>query len=143
MAHIRTRIRSAVAAALTSAAPAGWWVERSRERAIDLAEMPRLLVGIRREVAQPDGTCLPLRRDFVVELTAHVAVGREEDIEDALDDASIWIERAIDADPTLGGLARETIYRGADLDLIVGGERPAGRVTLAFDIRTSAPLSSF
>lgn len=143
MAHIRTRIRSAVAAAAAAAAPAGWQVERSRERVVDLAEMPRLLVGVRREVAQPDGTCLPARRDFAVELTAHIAVSREEDIEDALDEASIWIERAIDADPTLGGLARETLYRGADLDLIVGGERPAGRITLAFDIRASAPTDSF
>lgn len=143
MAHIRTRVRSALHTALAASAPSGWSVERSREREVDLGEMPVVLIGVRREVAQPDGNCLPERRDLAAEVTAHVAVVNFEDLEDDLDAASAWIEKAIAADPTLGGVARETVYRGADLDLVIGGERPAGRVTLSFDIRTSAPLSSF
>lgn len=143
MAHIRTSIRNALAQRLAASAPAGWTVERSRDRHVDIAEMPMLLLGVRREIAQPDGNCLPVRRDLSVELCAHLTASREADVEDALDVASVWVEHAIDADPTLGGLARDTVYRGAELELITGGERPAGRIALSFDIRVSAPAETF
>ena len=134
-------MRAALAAVLAPAAPAGWSVERSRDRPVDLDEMPVVLLGVRREIATPDGNCLPLRRDLAVEITAHLTADRASDIEDALDAASLWIELAIAADPTLGGAAREALYRGADLEPVTGGELPAGRVTLSFDIRVSAPVA--
>ena len=142
MAHVRTLLRAAAAERLAAAAPAGWSIHPSRDRDVGLDEMPALVLGVRREVAMPDGNCLPDRRDIVLDLTAHVAAAAGA-VEDALDEASIWIERAIDADPTFGGIARDCLYRGSEIELVTGGERPAGRITLSFDVRVSAPLDSF
>lgn len=143
MAHIRAQVRAALAGKLTNAAPSGWTVETSRVREVDIGDMPALTLGVRREAAMPDGTCLPEERTLAVEVAAHIAVARESDIEDDLDAAAVWIERAISADPTLGGVARDTIYRGAELEPVTGAERPAGRLTLSFDIRVSAALDTF
>lgn len=143
MAHPRKAVRAALADRMRTAAPAGWEIEASRDRPVEIDEMPRLLLGVRREVSAPDGNCIPVRRDLSVEMTAHLAVSRASEVEDALDDASVWIEQAIAADPTLGGIVRDTVYRGAELEPVIGGERPAGRITLSFDIRISAPLETF
>ncbi len=141
MTHIRTDIRLALLSILGSARPDGWEVEASRDRLPDLADFKVLFIGFEREDATRGGQCQPYQRDMIFSLTAHVAAAA--DIDGEMDAASTWIEQAIEADPTLGGVASDTIYRSCDEDIASGGEHLIGRLTLSYQIRARKKLADF
>lgn len=141
MAHIRTDIRNEIAARLDAAKPAGWRVEKARDRRPDFGQMPAVIFGAARETAVRGAGCQPYARTIVFEFTAYVAPAA--DVDDAIDAASVWIERVLDADPKLGGLASDVIYRSAEITVHTGGDRPVGELSLTYEIRAQQALASF
>jgi hypothetical protein len=141
MAHVRTDVRVALKAVLDAAKPAGWTIEISRDRKPDVSQMPRLIIGASRETAIRGSSGQPVARTIMYELTAYLTTAA--DVDGALDAAAVWIEAPLEADPKLGGVASDTIYRGTDITVHSGGEQPVGEMTLTYEIRAQKALSSF
>lgn len=53
-------------------------------------------------------------------------------VEDQIDDMCVFVESAIAADPTLGGLAQTYEYRGAQIEFTAAGDKPFGAAGMMF-----------
>lgn len=141
MAHIRTDLRTAVLTVLDGAKPVGWSVSADRGRAVDPSGMPALVFGFSAEQAErrsrPDG---PDKRMIRLETTLYVT---GSGVDASLDAACAWVEKALAADPLLGGLSEDVIYRETRFEIFAGGEMPVGQAVLAHDIRASRALTLF
>lgn len=141
MAHVRTDIRAAIKSALDAAAPVGWTVSADRGRPVTAEGLPSATIGVATEVAERrDRAGQPDKRTMRVEITILVA---GDVVDDVLDAGCAWVEQAIAAAPTLGGAAEDCLYRETRIDIVAGGEKPAGQAVLAYDIRAAKALSAF
>jgi hypothetical protein len=168
MAHQRKNIRDAVRALLLGKTSAGTRVFKTRLVPFRRLTLPAIAVYARSEPVDPESkNTAPreLRRELKLVLEAMVAEGStvagevvkgtdgtpngdgSPDLDDALDQLALEIERAMDADPTLGIDAVDTsILADSQLDVITEVEGraidpPVGLLTLTYAVTyfTSAP----
>lgn len=138
MAHLRTDIRAAIAGILAFGQPAGWTIVPDRGRPV--ADRTAT-IGIATEtIERRGGTGRPDKRVMALDVTVNVFGAMPDDLVDA---ACIWVEQAMAADPTLGGIAEDCIHRETRIDVETGGERPFGRAVLTYDIRAAKALDTF
>ncbi|WP_274426749.1 hypothetical protein [Chelativorans sp. YIM 93263] len=131
--HERTAIRNSALSILDDAAPPGWTLRKGRGRAVSIEECPVLELAIPNEPTQRGAQ--RKRREPVLTVTTYIAEG--EDGDTASDDAAVWIEAALDADPTLGGVCQDATHANTEIAPYAGGETPVWEMTLTYNLRVS------
>lgn len=141
MAHVRQQIVEAVVSALTGLSTTGANVFPQRRYPTGDGQWPCLLVYRGREVSTPDEIGRPPREmahgfEVLVEI---VAAGAAAD--DTIDDACVEIEKAVAADVTLGGLARDAFVSGFEPAPLLADQArqqtSGARLTLNISYRTT------
>lgn len=128
MAHARTAIRAAFAAAVTGLTSTGSRVFKSRMRAQDA--LPCLLVTTGDEqIARADMDDLE-ERELDVEVLGVAKAAA--DVDDALDTIAAEVETAIGPDNTLGGLVKRLHLVGLRPEFDDELEQPVGLVRLTY-----------
>lgn len=134
MTHARTQIRQAVVTLLDGQTLAGSHVYGSRVHPLDEAKLPALLVYAREEEIQQATISYPrqLQRELllVVEAYAQAKAG----LEDALDTLARDIEQIMAADPSLGGLVKDSLLSSTAMQLSGDGDKPVGVATLNYRV---------
>jgi len=134
MLHVRTLIRNSVLAILQQSAPHGWTVRKSDGRPVpDISECPCIMPTIPSEPVSRGAQ--RKRREPRLTVTAYVATAANGD--DVCDEASVWIEAALDADPTLGGVCQDCTHIETTITPHPGGELPVWELSLDYNLRVS------
>jgi hypothetical protein len=139
--HERQQIREAIAAALVGKTAAGARVFETRILPLRMPELPAVAVYSLSESSDDQQTApreLKRRIDFAVE----AAVKQGTNIDDALDAIALQVETAMDADPTFGGLASDSMLVGTQLDVVEEGDRMMGVAVLRYAVTYYTPERS-
>ncbi len=145
MSHPRRDIRAAVADLLTNATAAGARVFRTRTTPYRRLESPAISVYTRSESVDPASkSTAPRELTRTLMLAVEVAVKMGGAVDDTLDDIAIAIERAIDADPTFGGVCSDSILSSTDIGVDEAGDKPIGMMVLTYAVTyfTDAPSAA-
>jgi hypothetical protein len=140
--HPRETIRKAVVALLVAArTDAGDSVFPTREVPWRNVELPGIAVYTIEESSQSIHVDSELARHVV--LAIHAVARLTEGVDDALDAISLQIERAMAADPTIGGAAVLSHLAGTEITVDESTARPVGAIRLAYEVRyhTNANVS--
>lgn len=127
MAHLRTKIRTALATALTGLTTTGPRVYKSRIYPLEQDKLPALLIYSNNESAEATGRCVPrvINKSYLVDV---VAVARATaDLDDAIDAICEEVEIAL-ATPCV------------ELDAIATTDIALLRTTLEFDGAAEIPV---
>lgn len=131
MSHVRQQIREKVALVLSTASAAAT-ISQSRVHALPAGTTTAALVYTVSETVTDTTLTRPraLMRELVlaIELVARATA----DLDDTLDGLCVKAEEAIGADPTLGGLAKDTILRTTTINQRFEGDAPIGSARLEF-----------
>jgi hypothetical protein len=133
--HVRTQIRDAAVALLdalttTSTRCTGG---RPRTRPIQQAELPCLLVYTNETETEMASGTMPLRRlVHNCQLVVHGYASGTGDIDATLDTIAKEVQAALEAAPTLGGLAKDTYLTSTVKDSAEDAEQPTWHVILTF-----------
>lgn len=133
--HQRQKIREAVVAALRGATDAADRVHASRFVPWRRAELPAISVYTLGEDVDPESAQTApreLARDLELVIQGIVQVG--DDVDCRLDDLALQIERAMDADPTFGGVASDSLLTSTEIDFSEEGSRTVGHLGLFYTI---------
>jgi hypothetical protein len=132
--HPRETIRKAVVTILERArTDAGASIFPSREVPWRSVELPGIAVYSLEESSTQEHRDVPLTR--LVILAIHAVVRLTEGVDDALDALSLQIEKAMAADPTLGGTAQLSHLAGTEISVDESTARPIGAIRLAYEVR--------
>lgn len=137
MAHQRKTIRDAIVTAVTGLTTTSTSVFTDRIYPVDITEFPALTVMTGDETVDEDawiletatGGVLESERQLEIEIRAHAAGATYQD---TLDQISLEVETAVNADLTLGGEVQRLWYIGATPDRPDEFEKPAGTLTLLY-----------
>lgn len=137
-AHVRTQIRNAIASAVGGLTTTGARVFTSRVYPLERTDLPGLLVRIAAvapEQVQRDTVHAPalLTRTLPVEV---VGVARAvDDLDDTLDQIALEVEVAL-AEPVaaLDGIAKYIVLQSVQVDMVDGGEKPTGTITMQYEV---------
>jgi hypothetical protein len=132
--HPREVIRKAVVTLLVDAATdARFNVFPSREVPWRSVELPGIAVYSLEESSEQQHAEGQLVRHVTIAI--HAVVRLTELVDDALDAMSLQIEKAMAADPTIGGIAFTSYLAGTEISVDDSTSRPVGAVRLAYDVR--------
>ena len=140
--HPRQAIREAVVQLLIDAqTDAGRTVYPTREVAWRSVELPGIAVYTIEESSERPSYDGDLDRHLVLAITAVTRLN--EGVDDAIDQLSLQIEKAMAADQTLKGTALHSFLVGTEITIDDTTARPVGAVRLAYEVRysTSAAVS--
>lgn len=135
MTHARTQIRQAVVTLLTGASPAGNRVYASRVYPLDEARLPALLVFSNQEVVNEQSLTRPRTQLRQLSLTVEGYVKAQGNVDETTDSLALAVEKAIAADPTLGGLVKDAVLDTTETQLSGDGDKPVAVVTLTFAVK--------
>lgn len=145
MPHQRQLIREAVKDALVAAnTAAGSRVYKTRKVPHRLPELPAISVYTLEESVDPESaTTAPryLTRRMQLMIEAVMECDPDENIDDALDDMALEIERAMHADDSLDGTCMDSIPAGTEIEVAIQGQREIGLLQLTYTVtyETNAP----
>lgn len=136
--HVRTRIRDAVAAAVTGLPTTGNRVEVERERQLAAGHEPTLLIYVGPESSERDAAARPpiLRRE--IELVVEARASGLDDPQATLDVIAEEVEMAL-ALNYLGGLVWDLALMSTDPVINANGERVAGARRMTWRARYRTP----
>lgn len=134
MKHARTQIRNAVTALLNGNTSAGNNVYEARVYPIDEPKLPALLVYTKQETVGEQSMSRPRtqQRELMVSVEAYVKA--RGNVDEATDTLAMEIEQLIAADPTLGGLVKDTALDTTDTQFSDDGEKPVAVAILTFSV---------
>lgn len=132
--HVRRQIVLAIVAQLEAGVP-GVTVKAGRTAPLPTASLPYLLVHARREAAQSvtsrgDDARLQRRLAVLIDIVHADA----EDDDGVADGFCLLVEKAMQADPTLGGLAQDLEGPETLFDARAEGETRLGRARLEYQV---------
>ncbi|NDV20827.1 hypothetical protein GO013_15560 [Pseudodesulfovibrio sp. JC047] len=133
MAHVRTQVRDALKDRLSGLPTTSGNVFKSRGYPITSEKFPALLIYNGPEASEPVDFDDAKDREFDVIVEAG-AFAPEDQVDDMLDQIAVEVENAIEADQTLGGLAKSTTLTGSEPDVSIDGEMPFGVLALTFTV---------
>lgn len=142
MAHQRQLIREAVKAQLVGKTSAGARVYETRVVPWARMSLPVLAVYTLKESVDPTSRAsAPRELARSAELVVEGVVEAGENVDDALDELALEVERALHADPTFAGTASDSILASTDLEVGEEGGKPVGffRLTYTVTFYTYAP----
>ena len=130
--HVRQQIREYFGTTLTGLTTTGSNVYESRVYPLDNGKLPALLIYTKSEVSMPIviGTDRSMSRELSVVVEGYVK--STANFDDTIDTICKEVEEAIAADPTLGGLAKDTYIESTDIEFNAEAEKPVGYVTMTF-----------
>ena len=130
--HVRQQIREYFGTTLTGLTTTGSNVYESRVYTLQENALPALVIFTKSETAEPIviGTDRLLSRELSVVVEGYCKA--TSNFDDTIDTISKEIEKAIAADRTLGGLAKDTYIESTEIEYTGEGEQPVGFITLTF-----------
>ena len=130
--HVRQQIREYFGTTLTGLSTTGSNVYESRVYTLQENALPALVIFTKSETAEPIviGTDRLLSRELSVVVEGYCKA--TSNFDDTIDTISKEIEKAIAADRTLGGLAKDTYIESTEIEYTGEGEQPVGFITLTF-----------
>ena len=134
MTHARTQIRKAVVDALKGNTAAGARVYESRVYALDDPKLPALLVFTPQESMGQPSIQRPRTQMRQLQLMIEGYLKARGDIDTEADSLALEVDQLIAADPTLGGLVKDTMLDITTTQLSGDGEKPVAIVSLTFVI---------
>ena len=134
MSHARTQIRNAVTALLNGNTTAGNHVYESRVYPLNDPKLPALLVYTKLETVGEQSMSRPRTQQRELMLTLEAYVKARGNVDEATDDLALEIEQLIAADPTLGGLVKDTALDTTETQFSDEGEKPIAVAVLTFSI---------
>ena len=132
--HLRKQIRTASAIAVTSLTTTGANVFKTRFYPQETANLPCLLVYTLEEETEPASMGNTGTLERTVTLAIEAVVKATETLDDTLDKICKEVEIALMADPTLGGLAKDSYIMSTEIDEDVVGEKPVGVARMEFNV---------
>lgn len=137
--HVRRQVRDAVVALLDPIPD----FDVTANRLMFKSERPGVVVrtGSEREGgAERDSPTIQRRYDRLLALVIGIVVPGEEGSEDKADELAVLVEKAIAADPELGGLVIDVAYVGTDTSLEDIDGHPLADLTIEYSVwyRTTA-----
>lgn len=132
MPHPRQTIRDAIKAILNATPGFEGRVDTTRSRPTSTSELPCIIIYTLQETSGRSSTGGGLLRTLNVGIEIRTASSGE--IDDALDDLALVVERAMLADPRLGGLAIDTYLTATAVGLDGEGESRQAVATLSYTV---------
>lgn len=129
--HQRQIIREAIKATLLGKTVAGSRVYETRLVPWRTQELPAISVYAGDE-SSDDRDTAPRELERTVDMTIDAALFADADVDDALDAFALEIERAMHADPTLGGTASDSTLISTTIGTMAEGNRPLGAIQLVY-----------
>lgn len=133
MSSTRKTIRQNIAAVLMGNTAALANVFASRTRKISAASLPAILVYTKQETAEIFNVS-PRELKRVLTVGIEIVARTDDGLDDELDDIAAQVERIMSENQTLGDVASEIQYTGADIALTADGDNQHGGCTLAYDV---------
>ena len=131
MNHARTQIRQAVTALLkTGNTAAGSNVFETQVYALEDPKLPAILVYTNQEALEDQTISYPRTQIRQLSLTVEGYAKANNKVDETTDDLALEIEQLIAADPTLGGLIKDSVLNTTETQLSNEGEKPIAVVTL-------------
>ena len=134
MTHARTQIRQAVLALLTGSTTAGSNVFEARVYPIDEPKLPALLVYTKQETVGEQSMSRPRTQHRELMVTVEAYVKARGNIDQDTDTLALEVEQLIAADPTLGGLVKDTALDTTETQFSDDGEKPIAVAVLTFSV---------
>ena len=135
MAHVRKQIRDAVATELTGLTTTGSRVFKGRFYPIQNDNLPALCIYTADEEAELGVIGTSRGSDRILVVTVEAYAKSKTIVEDTLDTIAVEVEEAMSSDTTLGGLSKDIMYTGFDLDADADGEQTVAVLRLNFSVR--------
>lgn len=131
--HVRQQIREALATVLTGLTTTASRVYQSRLVQLEADELPALLIATNSESVEVlDFVTNPtLGRALTIDVTA--VAKAVSNLDDTLDKVIKEVEIAISASNTLGGLVRDVVLTGIEIEMNAEAEVPTGQAVLTFN----------
>lgn len=133
--HVRTQIRDAAKTLVTGLATTGAnaFAGRPESRPLQEAELPALLVYTNEEESEFQSGTRPARRKVRnCQLLVHGFAQIVADLDKTLDTIAKEVEEALEAAPTLGGLAKDLYHTGTTKESDPEAAKPTGEIVLTF-----------
>lgn len=134
MSHARTQIRNAVTALLKGNTTAGNNVFESRVYAIDEPKLPALLIYTKMETVGEQSMSRPRTQHRELMVVVEIYVKARGNVDEDTDMLALEIEQLIAADPSLGGLVKDTALDTSETQFSDDGERPIAVAILTFSV---------
>ncbi|MCH2547309.1 MAG: hypothetical protein MK052_06855 [Alphaproteobacteria bacterium] len=132
MKHARTQIRNAVTALLKGNTTAGNNVYEARVYPIDDPKLPALLIYSKQEVVGEQSMSRPRTQQRELMITVEAYVKARGNVDEETDTLAMEIEQLIAADPTIGGLVKDTALDTTETQFSDDGEKPVAVAILNF-----------
>lgn len=134
MKHARTQIRNAITALLNGNTTAGNHVYEARVYALDDPKLPALLVYTKQETVGEQSMSRPRTQHRELLVTVEAYVKARGNVDEATDTLAMEVEQLIAADPTLGGLVKDTALDSTETQFSDDGEKPVAVAILTFSV---------
>lgn len=144
--HVRQQIREALATVVTGLVTTGAHVYQSRVVQLESSELPALLIATNSEsIDVLDFVNNPsLERTLTINVTA--VAKAVSNLDDTLDTIIKEVEVAVSTSNTLGGLVKDVVLTGIEIEMNSDAEMPTGQAVLTFNAnyytRAQAPTVS-
>jgi hypothetical protein len=134
MAHIRKQIREYFGTQLTGLTTTGANVFESRVYPMQSAKLPALLIYTTSESSEESAFSKKRVMDRTVNVQVEGFVRTITNFDDTLDLIAEEVEVALLDDPTLGGLAINTVLTSTEATYSGDSEQPVGTIILTFEV---------
>lgn len=143
MTHARETIRTAFVTALDGETDAGNKVFNSRVYPLNANSLPGLVVYTPQEQVTTDTIGYPRRQTRELQVVVEAYSKTVNEADKVIDDLGEQIEKAIAADPGLGGNVKDTMLAGVQVTLAADGDVPVAvgifTYTVLYQVRENAP----
>lgn len=141
--HIRRQVRDYIVQLLTNGVPPALipgGVLKSRVKSLSAGELPAIIVYTVSEEASRSGDSED--RDRTILVAIDIRVADNDDLDDALDGIAVPVEKVLDGDPFLGGLALQPVDLRSTAIGLMGGENVItnGSAVLTSAVQVRTPI---
>ena len=134
MKHARTQIRNAVTTLLNGNTTAGNNVYEARVYPLNDPKLPALLIYTKQETVGEQSMSRPRTQQRELFVTVEAYVKARGNVDEDTDNLAMEIEQLIAADPTLGGLVKDTALDTTETQFSDDGEKPVAVAILTFSV---------
>ncbi len=134
MKHARTQIRNAVTTLLKGNTTAGNNVYEARVYPLNDPKLPALLIYTKQETVGEQSMSRPRTQQRELFVTVEAYVKARGNVDEDTDNLAMEIEQLIAADPTLGGLVKDTALDTTETQFSDDGEKPVAVAILTFSV---------
>lgn len=134
MKHARTQIRKCITTLLKGNTIAGNNVYEARVYPLNDPKLPALLIYTKQETVGEQSMSRPRTQQRELFVTVEAYVKARGNVDEDTDNLAMEIEQLIAADPTLGGLVKDTALDTTETQFSDDGEKPVAVAILTFSV---------